>query len=364
MPEPPKSYRIKAAGLIVFQNMADAAGQQIFKCFVIMPFSDTEHDHDGQKVRIVADEWTHIFTHWIKKAVESFAPYKFQCVRSPAQPGNFIKGIVRDLSDSDIVIADLTGSKANVYYELGIRHGLETGTIMITQDLSAVPTDLRGYYTFEYRYTGEYHQYDQRFADFERQLHEKMAYIFDNLSPSDNPVSDFLGHSNEYLRQTFEQERNDLVFLAELFRDTVNHHQRFCESLVHLADKGELPDDSVMLISDPFPFDLLLMRLINTRWRVMPMQTLQTLNEVFQDIRHLFLAVHQGWEILRINPTSEMNTHFFDMVRAAAGTRGEEQRKILDDAIEAAKSMDYSVTFTPKAEVLKGKHPGAKTSSV
>jgi hypothetical protein len=194
--------------------MADVATQQIFKCFVIMPFSDTEHERDGQKFQIKADQWTHIFTHWIKKAVESFGPFKFQCVRSPAQPGNFIKGIVRDLYDSDIVIADLTGSKGNVYYELGIRHGLETGTIMITQDMTAVPTDLRGYYTFQYRYASEHHEYEKCFGDFERQLHEKMSYIFENLSPSDNPVSDFLGHTNEYLRQTFDQERNDLVFLA------------------------------------------------------------------------------------------------------------------------------------------------------
>ena len=225
-----------------------------------------EHEREGKRVPISKEEWAHIYSAWIKKAVESFTPHKFRCVRSPAAPGNFIRGIVRDLYDSDIVIADLTGSRANVYYELGIRHAMETGTIMITQDLASVPSDLHGYYTFQYHYTSEHHEYARAYADFEEQLHDKMVYIFDNLNPSDNPVSDFLGHSNEYLRQSFEGERNELVLLAKLLQDAVLHNYDLCDTIVKLATTGEHPEGAPPLVFDFFPFDLLLSRLVNTQW--------------------------------------------------------------------------------------------------
>jgi len=82
-------------------------------CFVIMPFSATSHRQHGTDVTITKPQWDHIYEHWIKKAVESFQGGKFSCKRSPSQPGNFVKGIIADLSGSDIVIADLTGGNGH-----------------------------------------------------------------------------------------------------------------------------------------------------------------------------------------------------------------------------------------------------------
>ena len=335
--------------------MQQDATQQIFKCFVVMPFSATEHTLNGRTIQVSEEQWTHVYTHWIKKAVESFGPYKFRCFRSPAQPGNFVRGIVRDLFDADIVIADLTGCKANVYYELGIRHGLETGTIMITQDLAGVPSDLKGYYTFQYRYSSEHHEYDRYYQEFERDLHEKMQYIFDNLNPSDNPVSDFLGRPNEHLRQSFEEEKNELVFIAELFRQVARRNFDLCVALQKLAKTEEAPEDGPALIFDFFPFDLLLSRLVNTRWHVMPMQILQSLNDALHSIRLLFLPVHQGWEIMCINPTSEANRHFFDLVDAVVESRAKNEDELLGAIVEATKKLDFSVSYKPRATTLDKK---------
>jgi len=45
------------------------------------------------------------------------------------------QGVVRDLASADLVIADLTGSSPNVFYELGIRHVLHhRGTVAIVQE--------------------------------------------------------------------------------------------------------------------------------------------------------------------------------------------------------------------------------------
>ncbi|HEY8097417.1 MAG TPA: hypothetical protein VIE65_15160, partial [Methylobacter sp.] len=87
-------------------------------CFVIMPFSATTHTGKHGDVVISETQWSFIFDKWIKKAVETYPKAKYFCKISPAAPGNFIKGIVQDLAESDLVIADLTGGKPNVYYEL------------------------------------------------------------------------------------------------------------------------------------------------------------------------------------------------------------------------------------------------------
>ena len=156
-----------------------------------MPFSDTEVRIQGSNKTIMSDEWTYIFEHWIKKAVESH-PKKIKCKRSPLAPGNFIKGIVDDISESNITIADLTGGKPNVYYELGIRHALKNGTIIISQSFEDLPSDLKSYYCFEYMYTDLTHKYKKSFEEFEKNIHSYIDHIIENNFPSDNPVSDYL----------------------------------------------------------------------------------------------------------------------------------------------------------------------------
>lgn len=172
-------------------------------CFVIMPFSDTKFFRAGNEIIVSSEEWTYIFNHWIKKAVESYSD-NIDCNRSPLAPGNFIKGIVEDISDSDITIADLTGGKPNVYYELGIRHSLRNGTIIITQNINDLPSDLNSLYCFEYGYTNKSYKYDASFKKFEENIHRLIKHILANNYPSDNPVSEYL-EFDKYKNQKVEE---------------------------------------------------------------------------------------------------------------------------------------------------------------
>jgi hypothetical protein len=181
-------------------------------CFVIMPFSDTTHGKGRAKVTIDAKQWKHIYEEWILKAVKMF-PETVTCKRSAATPGNFVKGIIQDIERSDLVIADLTGAKPNVYYELGIRHALRTGTIIITQDISALPSDLRSYYCFEYKYSDRAHLYEESFSAFKSELHEKMRHVIDGRFSSDNPVSDFVGYSRYSKTLQYERARETIIRL-------------------------------------------------------------------------------------------------------------------------------------------------------
>jgi hypothetical protein len=47
------------------------------------------------------------------------------------------------IDKSHVVICDLTGRNANVFYEVGIAHTLGRETILITQNADDIPFDLR-----------------------------------------------------------------------------------------------------------------------------------------------------------------------------------------------------------------------------
>jgi len=61
-----------------------------------------------------------------------------------AKAGNIREDMFRLLVTADLVIADLSIHNANVFYELGIRHGLRPrGTLLIRADVHSYPFDLQ-----------------------------------------------------------------------------------------------------------------------------------------------------------------------------------------------------------------------------
>ncbi len=110
-------------------------------CFVIMPFSGTKSCSE--------QEWTDAFKLLIKPSVEN-AGFNYMCTRNSQHVGGIIQNIMKNLNQADLVIADLTDRNANVFYELGVRHTLNTPTILITQNLDDVPSDLQNYMCIKY----------------------------------------------------------------------------------------------------------------------------------------------------------------------------------------------------------------------
>jgi hypothetical protein len=45
---------------------------------------------------------------------------------------NILKDIVVSIYESDLILADLTGLNANVFYELGLAHALRKNVILLT----------------------------------------------------------------------------------------------------------------------------------------------------------------------------------------------------------------------------------------
>ena len=63
---------------------------------------------------------------------------------------NILKDVMGGIGHGDLIIADLTYSNPNVYYELGVAHASKKPTIHLTQSLEDVPFDLRSYRLIEY----------------------------------------------------------------------------------------------------------------------------------------------------------------------------------------------------------------------
>lgn len=66
----------------------------------------------------------------------------YSCTRTEVGPYKLFSNIVKNIESSHVVIAILTDFNSNVWYELGTRHTLRTGTIMLLQEEQKVPFDI------------------------------------------------------------------------------------------------------------------------------------------------------------------------------------------------------------------------------
>jgi hypothetical protein len=98
---------------------------------------------------------------------------------------NILRDIVEGLVECDLVLADITGLNPNVMYELGLAHGLQRPTILLSQDLSTIPFDLRGYRALSY---GEHYPDVLRLIE---SLNTLLPQIHRGEISFGNPVSDF-----------------------------------------------------------------------------------------------------------------------------------------------------------------------------
>ena len=94
-----------------------------------------------------------IYTDHIKPSIESIKG--LACLRADDIYDNrpIIEDIWRCTNEARIIISELTGRNANVFYETGIAHTIGKEVILITQSMDDVPFDLRHLRCIVYEYT-------------------------------------------------------------------------------------------------------------------------------------------------------------------------------------------------------------------
>lgn len=123
--------------------------------------------------------------------------FEFSNAKDLDNQQNILQDIVEGIHNAQVIIADLTGLNANVFYELGLAHAMNKKVIIITQDISELPFDIKAYRANEYSL-----QFNK--LPF---LIEKLDKLLDgavkNTVSFGNPVSDYLPN---YYTQPCETE--------------------------------------------------------------------------------------------------------------------------------------------------------------
>jgi hypothetical protein len=139
-------------------------------CLVVMPFKE---------------EFKGTYQHAIKAAVEETG---LTCIRVDEAVGSFSihRQIIELLCKAKVIVADLTGQNANVFYELGIAHALGNNVIGITRSVRGLPFDVRPYKVIEYTDSIAGGQ------QLKKHLQEAVQSIDQWSQKPSNPVQDFL----------------------------------------------------------------------------------------------------------------------------------------------------------------------------
>lgn len=103
--------------------------QQDNLVFVLMPFTENWSDVVWKEV--------------IKNKIESIQGVSLNCRRADDLFGqDVMKDIYESIVAARIVIADITGKNANVFYELGMAHAFGKDVILLSQSEEHIPFDL------------------------------------------------------------------------------------------------------------------------------------------------------------------------------------------------------------------------------
>ncbi len=136
-----------------------------------------------------SEEFDPVYSGFLKPVLEE-AGFTVQRAGDILSTQNILRDIFEAIANSDLIVADLTGSNANVFYELGIAHACGKTVILLTQAVYDVPFDLRGYRLIEYDpYFTEIDKAKRTLADYAEKFQK-------GTLPARHPVSDFFpdGH--------------------------------------------------------------------------------------------------------------------------------------------------------------------------
>lgn len=123
--------------------------------FVLMPFSSDFDD---------------TYRLAIKPACEQAGAYA-ERVDEQIFDGSILQRIFNQIAKADIIVSDLTGRNANVFYETGYAHALGKRTLLLTKNVDDIPFDLKHF---------AHIVYGGRLTDLLKELEKKVRWYIEN----------------------------------------------------------------------------------------------------------------------------------------------------------------------------------------
>lgn len=191
------------------------------KCFVIMPFDKTTEEH-------TKEYWDNHYEKFLKPLIELGHPLEAEC--STALRVDIIRKIITDLVMSPIVVADLTDSNPNVYWELGVRQSFKHRTITIAEDGTELPYDLHAKGTLFYC-CKEYIKNQQFIDKFNKAIND----CLENPHLPDSHVLETISG-----RGTLYQiiSRGDTIRRLSAFHSEIKRNKRLLKTIKETCDKN------------------------------------------------------------------------------------------------------------------------------
>jgi hypothetical protein len=176
------------------------------ECFVIAPIGE-----EDTEMRKRSDD---VLNNIIKPIVEDYG-YEAERADEIQEPGMIPTQIIERVIESDLVIADLTGSNPNVFYELAVRHAYNKPFIQLIDTGENLPFDVGKARTIriDRGTAGSIRKVEE---ELERQIEAIESDDFD----ADNPISDAV--ELKRLRESGDPERESLADIKESISELQN----------------------------------------------------------------------------------------------------------------------------------------------
>jgi tetratricopeptide (TPR) repeat protein len=200
--------------------------------FIVMPFGEKEGINFNQ-----------IYLDLIKPALLQVGLEPFRADEE-ILPGDIRADMFQELLMADLVIADLSISNANAWYELGVRHGLRShGIVQIRSGETSIPFDVCVDRTLHYHLKKG--APDPDFIETDREALGKVALETLRSNPNRQPVSPVY----QYLPYLQEPDWKSLrVKNADAFW---HEHDQWA-NLIEVSRKNQKPGD-ILVLADEAP---------------------------------------------------------------------------------------------------------------
>ena len=149
------------------------------QCFVIAPIGEPGSDERERIDRV----FEYIIQPAVRQDYEAILPHHINL------PGKITMHVIERIVTAPLLIADLTDSNANVYYELALRHALNAPAILLIEEgqKDEMPFDIQGHRTVRYDLTDP-KKIDAAIND----LAEQIASVEEDASQEKNVISENL----------------------------------------------------------------------------------------------------------------------------------------------------------------------------
>jgi len=215
---------------------AETADKTKGTCFVVMGFGKKTDFETGRTLDLDKS-----YRNMIKPAVEAAG---LKCIRADeiVHSGLIDVPMYQQLWNADVVVADLSTSNKNAFYELGVRHALRPfTTVVIAEDgVKTFPFDVNHVAVRQYHHLGEDIGFDEamRFRDL---LTKAIVEIMEkNPRDKDSPVYTFLNELNPpavvAAARAAVAEQTSKTAAAMMDQDT---HSRLIEQVDEAQKKGD-----------------------------------------------------------------------------------------------------------------------------